>query len=118
MSTGTNEGIFFEVSRLTDDLLMDSFLGGGDASIFTPSGHRGTLTSQLPNAYILNSEGGAQHNFAIQFTFDLSNGKAWGTWTNPVTGQAETVSVHSDIFQTRHRPGRKVLHLLRRQVIG
>jgi len=54
---------------------------------------RGTLTSQLSNAYILNFEGGAPQRFAIQFTFDLSNGKARGTWTNPVTGKAETVSV-------------------------
>ena len=104
MRSGTNKGIFFEVSRLTDDHFTDSFLGGGDASKFAPSGHRGTLTSQPSNAYILNSEGGAPHNFAIQFTFDLSNGKAWGTWTNPVTGQAETVSVTLTFFKCAIAP--------------
>jgi hypothetical protein len=34
MRSGTDEGISFEVSRLTDDLFTDSFLGGGDASKF------------------------------------------------------------------------------------
>jgi hypothetical protein len=104
MRSGTNEGISFEVSRLTDDLFTDSFLGGGDASKFAPSGHRGTLTSQLSNAYFLDSGGGAPHKFAIQFTFDLSKGKALGTWTNPVTGQAETVSVTLTFFKNATAP--------------
>ena len=104
MRSGTNEGISFEISRLTDDLFTDSFLGGGDASQFTPSGHRGTLTSQLSNAYILDSGGSVPHKFAIQFTFDLSNGKTLGTWTNPVTGQAETVSVTLTFFKSATAP--------------
>jgi hypothetical protein len=104
MKSGTNEGISFEVSRLTDDLFTDSFLGGGDASRFTPSGHRGTLTSQLSNAYILDSGGGAPHKFAIQFTFDLDSGQASGNWNNPVTGQAETVSVTLTFFKNATAP--------------
>ena len=104
MRKGTNEGISFEVSRLTDDLFTDSFLGGGDASKFTPSHHRGTLTSQLSYAYILDSAGGAPHKLAIQFTFDLSKDKALGTWTNPVTGQAETVSVTLTFFKSPTAP--------------
>jgi hypothetical protein len=100
VKSGTNEGISFEISRLTDDLFRDSFLGGGDASKFTPSGHRGTLTSQLSNAYILDSGGGAPHKFAIQFTFDLNTGKASGNWNNPVTGQAETVTVNLTFFKS------------------
>jgi hypothetical protein len=100
VKSGTNEGISFEISRLTDDLFRDSFLGGGDASKFTPSGHRGTLTSQLSNAYILDSGGGAPHKFAIQFTFDLTTGKASGNWNNPVTGQAEAVTVDLTFFKS------------------
>jgi len=104
VKSGTNEGISFEVSRLTDDLFTDSFLGGGDASQFTPSGHSGTLTSQLSNAYFLDSGGGAPHKFAIQFTFDLNTGKASGNWNNPVTGQAETVTVTLTFFKSITAP--------------
>jgi hypothetical protein len=104
MKSGTNEGISFEISRLTDDLFTDSFLGGGDASRFTPSGHRGELTSQLSNAYILDSGGGAPHKFAIQFTFDLNTGKASGNWNNPVTAQAEVVTVTLTFFKSATAP--------------
>src|SRR5882672_10259178 len=76
MKAGSNEGISFEISRLTDDLFTDSFLGGGDASRFTASGRRGTLTSQLSNAYILASGGGVPHQFPIQFKFNLNTGRA------------------------------------------
>jgi len=100
MRSGTNEGISFTVSRLTDDLFTESFLGGGDASRFTPSGRRGKLASQLSNASILNSSGGAPHQFPIQFTFDLNTSKAKGTWTNPVTAQAETVKFTLTFFKT------------------
>ena len=55
MKAGTNEGISFEISRLTD-----SFFVGGDASRFTASGRRGTLTGQLAKAYILASAGGVR----------------------------------------------------------
>jgi hypothetical protein len=104
MKNGSHEGISFEVSRLTDDLFTDSFLGGGDASKFTPSGHRGTLTSQLSNANILDSNGGVPHKFPIQFTFDLNAGKGAGNWNNPVTAQAETVSVTLAFFKSATRP--------------
>jgi hypothetical protein len=104
MKSGTNEGISFEISRLTDDLFTDSFLGGGDASKFTPSGHRGKLTSQLSNAYILDSGGGAPHKFSIQFTFDLNTGKASGNWNNPVTAQAEAVTVTFTFFKSATAP--------------
>ena len=104
MRDGTHEGISFGVSRLTDDLFTDSFLGGGDASRFTPSGHRGTLTSQLSNAYILDSNAGVPHQFAIQFTFDLNTGEATGNWTNPLTLQAETVTVTLTFFKIATRP--------------
>jgi hypothetical protein len=104
VKSGTNEGISFEISRLTDDLFTDSFLGGGDTSKFTPSGPRGKLASQLSNAYILDSGGGAPHKFAIQFTFDLNTNKASGNWNNPVTGQAEAVSVTLTFFKSATAP--------------
>jgi hypothetical protein len=43
ISPGTNEGISFSLSRLTDDLFTNSFLAGGDISLFTPSSHRGRI---------------------------------------------------------------------------
>ena len=104
VKSGTNEGISFEISRLTDDIFTESFLGGGDASKFTPSGRRGTLTSQLSNAYILDSGGGAPHKFEIQFTFDLNTGKVSGNWNNPVTGQAESVAVTLTFFKSATAP--------------
>ncbi|MGA2481884.1 MAG: hypothetical protein ABSF92_02050 [Candidatus Acidiferrales bacterium] len=104
MKAGTHEGISFEVSRLTNDLFTDSFLGGGDASRFTASGHRGTLTSQLSNANILDSNGGVPHQFPIQFAFDLNTGKAAGNWNNPVTAQAEAVTVTLTFFKSATRP--------------
>lgn len=104
MRSGTNEGISFTISRLTDDLFTQSFLGGGDASKFTASGRRGKLTSQLSNGHILDSGGGVPHQFPIQFTFDLNSGKAKGSWTNPVTSQAETVNVTLTFFKTATVP--------------
>ena len=103
MKAGTNEGISFEISRLTDDLFTDSFLGGGDASRFTASGRRGTLTGQLAKAYILDSAGGVPHQFPIQFTFNLNTGKATGNWNNPVTGQAETTTITLTFFKRASR---------------
>jgi hypothetical protein len=97
---GTNEGISFTVSRLTDDLFTTSFLGGGDASIFTPSGKRGTISSQLSNGYILDSGGALPHKFSIEFKFNLNNGKANGSWNNPVTGNAENVTVTLTFFKS------------------
>jgi hypothetical protein len=104
MKAGTNEGISFQISRLTDDLFADSFLGGGDASRFTASGRRGKLTSQLSKAYILASGGGVPQQFPIQFTFNLNTGKATGSWNNPVTNQAETVTITLTFFKTATRP--------------
>src|SRR5207245_10631985 len=75
MKAGTNEGISFEISRLTDDLFTDSFLGGGDASRFTASGRRGTVTGELAKAYILDSAGRAPHQLRIHSAFTLIIGK-------------------------------------------
>ena len=104
MKAGTNEGISFQISRLTDDLFTDSFLGGGDASQFTASGRRGKLTSQLSKAYILASGGGVPHEFPIQFTFNLNNARATGSWNNPVTGQAGTPTIVLTFFKVAARP--------------
>jgi hypothetical protein len=104
MKAGTHEGISFLISRLTDDLFTDSLLGGGDASRFRASGRRGTLTSQLSKAYILASGGGTPQQFPIDFVFNLNTGKAKGNWNNPVTGQAETVTITLTFFKTATRP--------------
>jgi hypothetical protein len=104
---GTNEGISFTVCRLTDDLFTTSFLGGGDASVFTASGKRGTISSQLSNGRILDSGGALPHEFPIQFKFNLNNGKATGNWNNPATGAAETVTVTLAFFKSVGPAGEK-----------
>ena len=66
ISPGTNEGISFLVSRLTDDLFTDSFLGGGDISLFTASGTRGVIKSNTgTDARMLDSGGGVPTDFLI-----------------------------------------------------
>src|SRR5215471_1259852 len=115
MRSGTNEGISFTVSRLSDDLFTESFLGGGDASQFTPSGRRGKLTSQLSNANILDSGGGVPKSFPIQFTFDLNTAKAKRQLEQSGDGTGGKRNSDPDFFQSSHCPGGKVLHVLRRQ---
>jgi hypothetical protein len=83
ISPGTNEGISFSVSRVTDDLFADSFLGGGDISLFTASGHRGTIRSQLSTGRVLDSGGGVPAEFPIDLQVDLDDGRASGSWTLP-----------------------------------
>jgi hypothetical protein len=89
ISPGTNEGISFSLSRLTDDLFADSFLGGGDISLFTPSGHRGSIRSQLSHGYVLSSSGGAPTQFPIELKVDLTTARGSGNWTLP-GGTAQT----------------------------
>ena len=103
MKAGTNEGISFLITRLTDDLFTDSFSGGGDMSLFTPSSHRGTLNSQLSDAYVLDSGGGLPHKFAISLTFNLDTGTITGSWTNPVTMAAETPTIKVESFKSATR---------------
>jgi hypothetical protein len=92
ISPGTNEGISFLVSRLTDDMFTDSFLGGGDISLFTAGGARGVIKSTT--ARIFDSGGGAPASFPIELTFDLNDGEATGSWTLPDgTAQAPTFTV-------------------------
>src|SRR5438445_12204126 len=79
MKAGTHEGISFQISRLTDDLFADSFLGGGDASRFTASGRRGELTGQLWRPYILASGGGGTPQLRTQFAFSLNPAKSAGS---------------------------------------
>lgn len=54
ISPGTNEGISFSLAQLTDDLSTDSFLAGGDISLFTPSGHRGKSEASAPKDQCLH----------------------------------------------------------------
>jgi len=91
ISPGTNEGISFVISRLTDDLFTDSFLGGGDISLFTASGRRGVIRSQQSNGSTLDSAGGAPAQFPLTLELDLNSGEASGSWTLP-NGIAQTSS--------------------------
>lgn len=99
ISPGTNEGISFSVSRVTDDLFLDSFLGGGDISLFTASGHRGTIRSQLSHGYVLDGGGGAPTQFPIALEVDLNDGRASGTWTLP-DGTAQAPQFELQLVKT------------------
>lgn len=103
ISPGTNEGISFSLSRLTDDLFTDSFLAGGDISLFTPSGHRGRIRSQQSSGWRLSSGGGAPSQFPIELTVNLSSGTASGSWTLP-DGAAQTPTFEVQQIKTVSRP--------------
>ena len=80
---GTNEGISFEMSRLSDDLFTDSFLAGGDISLFTAAGPRGVIKSQLSKANRLDSGGGPPAQFDIDISIDLNSRIVTGKWAYP-----------------------------------
>jgi hypothetical protein len=103
ISPGTNEGISFSLGRLTDDLFTDSFLAGGDISLFTPSGRRGTIRSQESNGWVLSSTGGSPTQFAVELTVDLSSGTASGNWTLP-DGTAQAPSFELQHIKPVSRP--------------
>ncbi len=99
---GTNEGISFEMSRLTDDLFTDSFLGGGDISLFTASGRRGVMKSQLSKGHRLDSGGGAPAQFDIDVSIDLNTNKVTGKWAYPA---APLKTYHFELTFLKKRPG-------------
>jgi hypothetical protein len=103
ISPGTNEGISFSLSRLTEDLFVDSFLAGGDISLFTPSGRRGAIRSQLSNGDVLSSSAGAPARFPVSLQVDLNTGTATGDWTLP-DGTAQTPSFELQHVKTVNRP--------------
>jgi hypothetical protein len=103
ISPGTNEGISFSLSRLTDDLFTDSFLAGGDISSFTPSGHSGSIRSQDSQGSVLSSTGGAPSQFPVTLTIDLSTGTGSGSWTLP-DGTAESPTFDVQWVKTVNRP--------------
>ena len=73
ISPGTNEGISFLVSRLTDDMFTDSFLGGGDISLFTAGGTRGVIKSNTgTTAQMFDPGGGAPASFPIELTREIA----------------------------------------------
>lgn len=96
---GTNEGISWSLSRVTESLFGDSFLAGGDASLFTPSGKRGTLNSQGSTAYFLDSAGGVPTQVPIVLSFDLNKGVVKLSWTPPGLSVA-TVTFRVEHYKT------------------
>jgi hypothetical protein len=98
IAPGTNEGISFLVSRLTEDLFTDSFQGGGDLSRFTPGQGRGTLHSQLSNGYRLDPGAGPPASFPLDLSLDLDHGHAVLSYTLPgaaaATGRFTVELVH------------------------
>ena len=106
ISPGTNEGISYSVSRVTDDLFADSFLGGGDISLFTASGRRGTIHSQLSTGYVLDGGGGTPAEFPIDVEVDLNDGRASGSWTLP-DGTAQAPHFELQVVRT-DEPGSRI----------
>jgi hypothetical protein len=100
---GTNEGISFSLSRLTDDLFTDSFLAGGDISLFTPSGSQGSIRSQLSSGWVLSSTAGPPTQFPIDLRINLGTGMAKGSWTLP-DGTAQSPSFRVQHVKTTSPP--------------
>src|SRR5437763_5591842 len=77
-----HEGISFQITRLTDPVTGGSLTGGGDCSIFKPSGKRGSLESQGAVALLL--EGGADgpsQSIGVKVLFDLNKNVATLEWS-------------------------------------
>jgi hypothetical protein len=100
---GTNEGISFSLSRLTDDLFTDSFLAGGDISLFTPSGSHGSIRSQLSNGWLLSSTTGSPTQFPVELRINLGTGTAKGAWTLP-NGTVQSPSFRLQHVKTTKKP--------------
>lgn len=108
LKPGTNEGASFEITRLTDDLFTSSFLGGGDCSLFTPSGARGKVKGQECSAYLLDPSAGPPSSFSFDMGFDLNSGKVTLSWTFP-GGSPQTASFGVEYSKTVARPEGKNL---------
>jgi hypothetical protein len=100
---GTNEGISFSLGRLTDDLFTDSFLAGGDISLFTPSGAHGSIRSQDSNGWLLSSTAGPPSQFPIELRINLGTGAAKGNWTLP-GGTTQSPSFRLQHVKTTRKP--------------
>ena len=96
---GTNEGISWSLSRVTESLFGDSFLAGGDASRFTASGKRGTLNSQQSTAYFLDGGGGVPTQVPIALSFNLNKGVVSLSWTPPAQ-PAKAVTFKVEHYKT------------------
>jgi hypothetical protein len=57
------------------------------------------ITSQLSNADMLDSGGRVPHQFPVQFKVNLNDDKVTGSWNNPVTGTAESVTIKLTFFK-------------------
>lgn len=103
-TTGGNEPPAFTLSRLTDDMFTDSFLGGG--AIINPSGN--TLESEDSEGLMLASNGGAPTRFPISLSIDPATARASGQWTLP-DGTAQSPSFHINYLETADRPEGRLL---------
>ena len=48
---------------------------------------------------MLDSGGRVPHQFPVQFKVNLNDGKVTGSWNNPVTGTAESVTIKLTFFK-------------------
>ncbi|HEV3092977.1 MAG TPA: hypothetical protein VGY30_00520 [Solirubrobacteraceae bacterium] len=100
----TNEPITLTLSRLTDDLFTDSFLGGG--ALVNPPGD--TLESENSEGFMLASDGGSPTSFAIELSINLTTAQAHGKWTLP-DGSVQTPSFYLNYVQSVDRPEGRLL---------
>ncbi len=64
---------------------------------------RGTIRSQLSNAYVLSSTGGPPTQFPIDLSIDLNKAKAVLKWTPPA-GTPQSATLGLDFTKTVARP--------------
>lgn len=102
ISPGTNEGISFALSCTGISPNVDTWVGGGDISLFTPNAHRGSIRSQLSTGTVLDGSGTAVA-FPIELRLDLDNGKVHGSWTLP-GGPPQSPTVTLELCKDVTRP--------------
>jgi hypothetical protein len=70
--------------------------------LFTASGARGILKTQLSKGHVLGG-GGSPSAFDLALTIDLNTGKVEGSWTPP-GGQPQNPSITLEYFKTVRSP--------------
>lgn len=83
LSSGTNEGANFLVTRLTGPVGEGSLFGGADISQWTAGGPRGSLHSNGGTAFDLGFGGGAPVSYPLDATVDLNIGEVELSWAPP-----------------------------------
>ncbi len=95
------ENIAFSLTRQGGGLILDSFIGGGDCTPFTPSGKRGILHSQPPpsspsTAWFIDS---SSSSLQVPFTLTVDLNHATVTLQGAFPNIPSTLDFHLEFFK-------------------